>query len=117
MDIISLALAKKYTDKKIAAAVFPEEIKVPTKTSDLINDSGFVTNTTSNLDNYYKKEEVYTKGQIDQKIPDILAEAKESGDFDGEDGYSPIRGKDYWTDADKAEIKSYVDEAILGGAW
>ena len=64
MDIISLALAKKYTDKKIAA-VFPEENKVPTKTSDLINDSGFVTNTTSNLDNYYKKEEVYTKGQID----------------------------------------------------
>ena len=117
MDIISLALAKKYTDKKIAAAVSPEEIKVPTKTSDLINDSGFVTNTTSNLDNYYKKEEVYTKGQIDQKIPDILAEAKESGDFDGKDGYSPIRGKDYWTDADKAEIKSYVDEAILGGAW
>lgn len=36
---------------------------------------------------------------------------------DGADGYSPVRGKDYWTDADKAEIKSYVDEAILGGEW
>ncbi len=35
----------------------------------------------------------------------------------GEDGYTPRRGTDYWTDADKAEIKSYVDEAILGGAW
>ena len=35
----------------------------------------------------------------------------------GKDGYSPVRGTDYWTDADKAEIKSYVDEAILGGAW
>lgn len=32
-------------------------------------------------------------------------------------GYTPVRGTDYWTDADKAEIKSYVDEAILGGAW
>ena len=32
-------------------------------------------------------------------------------------GYTPIRGTDYWTDADKAEIKSYVDEAILGGSW
>lgn len=32
-------------------------------------------------------------------------------------GYSPVRGKDYWTDADKAEIKAYVDDAILGGAW
>lgn len=36
---------------------------------------------------------------------------------DGQDGYTPIRGTDYWTDADKAEIKAYVDEAILGGAW
>lgn len=35
----------------------------------------------------------------------------------GEAGYSPVRGTDYWTDADKAEIKSYVDDAILNGAW
>lgn len=36
---------------------------------------------------------------------------------DGADGYSPVRGVDYWTDADVAEIKGYVDDAILGGAW
>lgn len=36
---------------------------------------------------------------------------------DGADGYTPVRGKDYWTEEDKAEIKTYVDEAILGGAW
>ena len=36
---------------------------------------------------------------------------------DGADGYSPVRGTDYWTEADKAEIKSYVDTAILGGVW
>lgn len=35
----------------------------------------------------------------------------------GPAGYSPVLGTDYWTEADKAEIKSYVDEAILGGAW
>ena len=35
----------------------------------------------------------------------------------GTDGYSPVRGTDYWTAADIAEIKSYVDEAILGGEW
>jgi len=35
----------------------------------------------------------------------------------GEPGYTPVRGTDYWTAADKAEIKSYVDAAILGGAW
>ena len=36
---------------------------------------------------------------------------------DGADGYTPERGIDYWTDADKAEIKNYVDEAILNGSW
>ena len=35
----------------------------------------------------------------------------------GTDGYTPVRGTDYWTPADIAEIKGYVDEAILGGAW
>lgn len=46
-------------------------------------------------------------------------DAGEKGDpgNNGVDGYTPIRGTDYWTEADKAEIKSYVDEAILGGAW
>ena len=35
----------------------------------------------------------------------------------GAAGKTPVRGTDYWTAADIAEIKSYVDEAILGGAW
>lgn len=35
----------------------------------------------------------------------------------GADGKTPVRGTDYWTAADIAEIKSYVDDAILGGAW
>lgn len=36
---------------------------------------------------------------------------------DGQNGYTPVRGTDYWTAADIAEIKSYVDDAILGGEW
>jgi len=35
----------------------------------------------------------------------------------GDNGYTPVREVDYWTEEDKAEIKSYVEEAILGGAW
>ena len=38
-------------------------------------------------------------------------------DLLAEKGYTPVKGTDYWTDADKAEIKGYVDNAILGGAW
>jgi hypothetical protein len=52
--------------------------------------------------------------ELTPAINAALAQAKASGEFDG---YTPVRGTDYWTDADKAEIKSYVDEAILGGAW
>lgn len=36
---------------------------------------------------------------------------------DGEDGYTPVRGTDYWTEDDIATIKGYVDDAILNGAW
>lgn len=35
----------------------------------------------------------------------------------GSDGATPVRGTHYWTEADKAEIKDYVDQAILGGSW
>ena len=35
----------------------------------------------------------------------------------GEDGSTPVRGVDYWTENDKNEIKSYVNDAILNGAW
>lgn len=37
---------------------------------------------------------------------------------DGEDGYTPVRGTDYWTDADKAEIVQDVLDALpewMGG--
>lgn len=35
----------------------------------------------------------------------------------GDTGYTPQKGVDYWTEEDKVEIKGYVDDAILGGAW
>ena len=35
----------------------------------------------------------------------------------GPAGYTPVRGTDYWTAADIAEIKGYVDSAILNGSW
>ena len=52
--------------------------------------------------------------KLPEVIDDALTQAKESGEFDG---YTPIRGTDYWTDSDKAEIQTYVENAILGGAW
>ena len=40
---------------------------IPTNLSELVNDVGFITNTVSNLVNYYKKDEVYNRDEIDGK--------------------------------------------------
>lgn len=87
----------------------------PTKVSSFTNDAGYLTD-----------------DSVPEIIEDALLQAKESGDFDGvsvthlwEDtvltitsasgtsssdlkGDSPVRGIDYWTDEDKAEIVGLV---------
>ncbi|MBO7251795.1 MAG: hypothetical protein J6V25_04120 [Oscillospiraceae bacterium] len=45
-------------------------------------------------------------------VNDALAQAKESGEFDGEPGYTPQKGIDYYTEADKAEIIAAVLAAL-----
>lgn len=78
----------------------------------------WVTNNINNLNT--KIDNKLDSGALPGAIDDAIAQAKKSGDLKGEkgaDGYTPVRGTDYWTDADKAEIKSYVDEAILRGEW
>ena len=74
-------------------------------------------------------EEKMDKSELQQAVNDALTQAKESGEFNGsdgkdgkngtngKDGYTPVKGVDYWTEEDKAEIQSYVNNAILGGAW
>lgn len=44
------------------------DITVPTKVSDLINDSEFIDKTVSNLANYYLKSETYTKEQVNELV-------------------------------------------------
>ena len=44
-----------------------------TKTSQLENDSNFITNVVNNLLNYYTKDEVYTKANIDELLRNIGA--------------------------------------------
>jgi hypothetical protein len=40
-----------------------------------------------------------------QEVPFIQGEK-------GQDGYTPLRGTDYWTEGDKNEIKQYIDEQL-----
>lgn len=77
---------------------------VPTKVSQFQNDAGYLT---QHQDISHKLD----ASKLPEAINTALAQAKASGDFDGEDGedgYSPVRGVDYWTPADKAEIEAYI---------
>ena len=48
-----------------------EEITIPTKTSQLQNDSGFIDKSVNDLTNYYKKTETYTKTEVDNKVSSV----------------------------------------------
>ena len=85
--------------------------------------------------------EAVGKKTLDELLGEALQKAEESGAFDGPAGpqgvqgpkgekgdtgekgdegpagYRPVRGIDYWTEGDQDAIKSYVDDAILGGSW
>ena len=55
-----------------------------------------------------------TNAYLERRFREIT-ELLEAGG--GGTGKTPVKGEDYWTPDDIAEIKSYVDDAILGGAW
>ena len=61
------------------------------------------------------RENIGAIGEEDlpEAINDALAQAKESGEFDGEDGYTPEKGKDYWTPNDRQEIIDDVLDEVL----
>lgn len=59
------------TSNKDAANKQYVDSVIPTKVSDLTNDSGFVTSTVNNLTNYYTKTDTYTKTEVNNLIGSI----------------------------------------------
>lgn len=84
---VGQVLAVKETDEDGTPTVFEaEDVKVPTKTSELENDSGFLTehqDISGKLD----------KEKLPEAIDDALAQAKESGEFNGKDGAPGEKGE------------------------
>lgn len=80
-------LAVKEIDESGKPTVFEaEDVKVPTKTSELENDSGFLTehqDISGKLD----------KEKLPEAIDDALEQAKESGEFNGKDGAPGEKGE------------------------
>lgn len=108
---VGQALVVKEIDEEGKPTVFEaEDIKVPTKTSELENDSGYLT------------EHQDISGKLDAvKLPEAidtaLAEAKESGAFDGKDGAPGEKGEPGETTYienpyDDTELKSEIAAKI-----
>lgn len=50
-------------------------------------------------------------------VYDQIVQLINSAAVKGEDGYTPVRGTDYWTAADISTIQAYCEEMILEGKW
>lgn len=57
-DLVSDINEKHYTKTEVDTAISTVKTTIPTKTSDILNDSNFITNNTTELSNYYNKTEV-----------------------------------------------------------
>lgn len=51
--------------------VFASKNELPTNTSDLTNDSGFITNAVNDLVNYYTKSQTYSQAEVNALIAGI----------------------------------------------
>lgn len=69
---MSLNIFQNKKLKKVAGYLdedgFATKAELPTNISDLNNDIGFVTKNTDGLENYYKKEETYSKDEVNSLI-------------------------------------------------
>ena len=59
-------------------------------------------------------------GSIAEPAADVCSQIIQMINSDavkGDPGYTPVRGTDYWTDADIASMQAYCEEMILEGKW
>ena len=50
--------------------------------------------------------------KLPEAVNEALAQAKASGEFNGADGHTPVKGEDYFTEEDKAELVEDVLDAL-----
>lgn len=141
VDAAGLISGKKYLfvpdSDNSSSGTFMEyaEPVIPTKTSDLTNNSGFITKAVNDLTNYYLKSETYTKEEVQSLISavnsvtlqkvDSLPEPGESNVIylvpksgsgnDIYDEYIFIDGKPEHIGSTQVDLSNYVQEAPKDG--
>lgn len=89
-------------------------IDVPISTSDLTNNSGFITNTVNDLANYYLKTETYTQTEVNNLIGQIKTISIEVIDSLPETGES---NKIYFVPKDGTTGDIYNEYIWINNAW
>lgn len=89
-------------------------IDVPISTSDLTNNSGFITNTVNDLANYYLKTETYTQTEVNNLIGQIKTISIEVVDNLPETGES---NKIYFVPKDGTTGDIYNEYIWINNAW
>lgn len=141
VDAAGLVSGKKYLfvpdSDNSSSGTFTEYVEpvIPTKTSDLTNNSGFITKAVNDLTNYYLKSETYTKEEVQSLISAInsvtlqkvesLPEMEESNVIylvpksgsgnDIYDEYIFIDGKPEHIGSTQVNLSNYVQEAPKDG--
>lgn len=86
--VVNTGQVDAYT-KSEADAKFALITSVPTTTSQLTNNSGFITNTADNLTNYYTKTNTYTKTEtnnlLDDKVDKVTGKGLSTNDYTTEE--------------------------------
>lgn len=141
VDTAGLVSGKKYLfvpdSDNSSSGTFMEYVEpaIPTKTSDLTNNSGFITKAVNDLTNYYLKSETYTKEEVQSLISAInsvtlqkvesLPEMEKSNVIylvpksgSGNDIYNEyifIDGKPEHIGCTQVDLSNYVQEAPKDG--
>lgn len=141
VDAAGLVSGKKYLfvpdSDNSSSGTFMEYVEpvIPTKTSDLTNNSGFITKAVNDLTNYYLKSETYTKEEVQSLISAVnsvtlqkvesLPEPGESNVIylvpksgsgnDIYDEYIFIDGKPEHIGSTQVDLSNYVQEAPKDG--
>lgn len=123
MDLIGLKASKKYTDETVlgGGAVVGKNVTISSIVP--IDGGNRVTFSYTLDDGTVKTSTMDVMNGQDGKSPYELAvangytgtETEWLESLKGEEGYTPVKGTDYWTTEDIAGIQSYIDTQI-GGA-
>ena len=86
-----------------------------TQTDSNINDklTAYQSKTTSNINRMFDDSDRTSKEKIDKYISEI-EQRRIAGEFNGSDGYTPVKGKDYFTDSEISQIQNEVSSGAIG---